>query len=144
MDEILADQERLARSTAALGLIFALTALALVAVGLHGLLVREISERGLEISLRKALGASPGQIVREVTGPVWAVVALGVTLGAAVAWLVMPPLLGSVLFEVVAQDTGMYALALAGLALVTFPAVLLPALRGSKRNPAETLREGGR
>lgn len=142
MREILSDQERIARSTATLGVVFAATALVLVAVGLYGILANVVSHRTLEISLRKALGASPGRILREVTAPVWAVVAGGILVGVAVAWLTLPRLLGTVLYQVAPQSAGLYVVAVVVLVGVTVPAVMAPALRGSRRSPAESLREG--
>jgi len=54
---------------ALLAVIFAGAALVLVGVGLYGVLAHLVAQKALEISLRKALGATSGRIVREVTTP---------------------------------------------------------------------------
>jgi hypothetical protein len=65
---------------------FALLAVTLAAVGVHGLLAQSVAERRGEIGVRLAPGASPGAIVCLVTGGVLRSVALGVAGGLAGAW----------------------------------------------------------
>ena len=130
MEDIITDQEQIGRSTASLGGVFALAALALVTVGLYGMLANAVMQRALEIGIRKALGASTGTILRQVTGPVWLIFLAGGGAGVLAAWVAVPRLLDTTLFEVDARSVPLYVAALTILLLVTAPAIIGPALRG--------------
>lgn len=142
MDEILSDQEQVGRSTAMLGLIFALAALVLVGVGLYGILSHLVAQKATEISLRKALGATTGRIIREVTAPAFLVLLFGAGVGLGIAWSVLPAMMNDSLFGVAPTDISLYVMAAVILVLATVPALLGPALRGSRQNPVKALRRG--
>ena len=142
MDDILSRQEQVSRSTAMLGVIFAVAALALVGVGLYGILAHVVAEKAAEISLRKALGATTRRIVREVTAPAFLVLILGGGAGLAIARSILPTMLVDTLFGVAPTAFALYAWTAVILVLATVPALVGPALRGSKQDPVEALRRG--
>jgi predicted permease len=97
-----------------------------------GALLLNAAERRSEFVLRVSLGATPGQLLRQLLGEMGAIAVLGVTLGAALA-LAVTTSLGSLAAPVlagVALDIGwrdlLAALTLGGVALVLFGTV--PAL----------------
>ncbi len=125
-----------------LGVIFAVAALALVGVGLYGILAHVVAEKAAEISLRKALGATTRRIVREVTAPAFLVLILGGGAGLAIARSILPTMLVDTLFGVAPTAFALYAWTAVILVLATVPALVGPALRGSKQDPVEALRRG--
>jgi len=142
MDEILSGQEQVGRSTAMLGTIFALTALVLVGVGLYGILSHLVAQKAIEISLRKALGATTSRIVREVTVPAFVVLLFGGGVGLAVAWSILPSIMVDALFGVAPTDVSVYAWSVVILLLASVPALIGPALRGSRQSAVTALRRG--
>lgn len=72
--------------------IMAVTAIILAALGILSLAILDTSERTREIGLKRALGASNGQIAREVTGATTAVAAAATLTGVVTAWLAAPVL----------------------------------------------------
>jgi predicted permease len=129
------------RLFARLSTFFGLTALALVAVGLHGLLSHAVQRRTGEIGLRLAVGAEPWQMR-------WMIVAEAATLAAAgaLAGLLAAGLasryVASMLFGVTATDPLTYggaALFVLGMAAA---ASLVAARRASRVEPLIALRTG--
>jgi len=119
---------------------FAVIATLLAIVGLYGVLSLSVNSRIKEIAVRKAVGAQRHQIVGLVVGEGSRLVTVGLLLGAAAAVLV-GRLLQTLLFDVTPADP----LAL-GIAAVTFGAValaacLLPAVRASRVDLMESLRQ---
>jgi putative ABC transport system permease protein len=118
---------------------FALFALVMAGVGIYGVMSYSVSQRVNEIGLRMALGAEVGQVRRMIVGQGARVVAGGVAIGLAAAFG-MSRLLTSMVVGISASDpltfTSMPAL-LAGVALI---AILIPAVRATRLDPATTLR----
>jgi putative ABC transport system permease protein len=130
------DQPRFAAAVLAA---FALLALVLASVGLHGVLSYGVSQRRRELGLRAALGADRRTLIalvlREgltVTG-----VGLGVGLLGAVA---LTRLMQGVLFGVAPLDPMSFAAATVLLTAVAGVACLVPASRAASIDPAEALR----
>ncbi len=65
---------------------FGLAALALASIGVYGVMAFSVRQRSQEFSIRRALGALPSSIVREVFSMGSRQVAIGLTLGAALGW----------------------------------------------------------
>ena len=120
--------------------LFALTSVCLVVVGIVGAVSYTVLQRRREIGLRLVLGATERDVIQlAVHG---AVVAATVGLAAGLALSVgVTRILSSFLFEVTATDPVTFAGALVGLLAVAFLASVLPALRATRINPTEILRD---
>ena len=127
------------RMLALLGGFFALVAVVLAAVGLHGVLRYAVVRRTKEIGIRVALGAPVSSVIRLVAGDVAVAVAIGVAGGLAGGFaLARSP--ASLLFEVKPSDFGSVALPLASLLLASAAAAIPPAMRAARVDPMEALR----
>jgi len=139
MPELVAAREAQRRYASILFEAFGLTALALAAIGIYGMLAGSVTERRREIGLRMALGASPenilGMFVRDGVG--LAAVGMGIGLAGAAG---ASRALESLLFGVSPLDPLVYAAVVAILGLVAALAGWLPASRAAKIDPAATLR----
>jgi putative ABC transport system permease protein len=118
---------------------FALVALILAALGIYGVNAYAVAQRTSEIGLRMALGASRGDVLRQIIGKGMGPTALGICIG----------LLGAVaisygLRSVLAGSRASEPLAFVGsalvLAMVAVVACFLPALKATRIDPAITLR----
>jgi len=127
------------RMLALLGGFFALVAVVLAAVGLHGVLSYSVVRRTREIGIRLALGAPVSSVVRMVTGDIAVAVAIGVAGGLA-GGFALARSLASLLFEVKPSDFGSVAWPLASLLLASAAAAIPPAMRAARVDPAEALR----
>jgi putative ABC transport system permease protein len=125
--------------TALLGL-FAALALALAAVGIYGVVGYHVARRTREVGVRLALGAARGHVLRLVLRQAMGPVLLGAAAGLAVAPF-LTRLLESLLYRVGALDPVTFAAVPVALAAVGFLACLLPALRATRIDPLEALRE---
>jgi ABC-type antimicrobial peptide transport system permease subunit len=125
--------------TLGLTLAFAVTAIALAAVGLFGVVGQAVGERRREFALRIALGA-PRQSIRGLVfseGFRWTVIGGLVGLPAA---LVAGRALSHFLFEVSPADPVTYGAVVAILATTALAAVALPAWRAARVDPLMVLR----
>ncbi len=119
---------------------FGLVALALVAVGVYGVVAYSVTQRSGEIGIRLALGAERWSIVRMVVGQSLGMAAAGIALGALAA-LGSSRLVSGLLFGVSSRDPVTFAvvvLLLLGLALT---AAYQPTLRALKTDPVSALRQ---
>jgi putative ABC transport system permease protein len=119
--------------------VFAGLSLLLAGVGLHGLLSFAVSQRVPEISLRMALGARAGDVLRLVLRQGLILATIGAGIGMALAYAAgrwMEALLAGV-----EPGDVMTFTAAAGVAiLMTISGSLLPALRAVRIDPATVLR----
>jgi predicted permease len=128
------------RLLTALGAGFSALALALIAIGVYGVLSCSVAERRGEIALRMALGALPSGVGREIWRELqWQIVA-GIGLGLPAAWATSR-LVQALLFDVSTLDIRTYALAAVVLVVVAAAAALLPVWRASSLNPADITRQ---
>jgi putative ABC transport system permease protein len=119
---------------------FAITAVSLACVGLYGTLSYLVNMRKREIGLRLALGALRGQIVTN-----FLVQGLGVSFLGCIAGLVLASasahLLSGMLYGVTPSDTT----TLTGVVLIVLAVAmigsLLPAIRASRLQPMQVLRD---
>jgi predicted permease len=129
-------QERL---IAILSAFFAALAAFLVAVGLYGTISYSVSRRTMEIGLRTALGAQRKEILGMVLRESLFLAALGLGIGAPMAFGVGRAL-RSMLFGLSSADLTACVLAFAGIALVVAVATFFPARRAASLDPIRALR----
>ena len=119
--------------------LFGLVALALAAVGLHGVLAYGATQRTGEIGIRLALGARRPQILWLVLKQALVWLAIGAAIGLAAA-LVLGRLVSALLFGLDPFDPGTIGAAGATLVVVGVAAALWPALRAARLDPMRALR----
>jgi hypothetical protein len=118
---------------------FAAFATLLVALGLFAVVGHEVAARTREIGVRRALGALPWRVVRDVTSGTLSIVAAGVAAGV-VAAIAAARLLESVLFGVGAADPIALGATAAMVLAVSTLACIVPARRAVSVDPTEALR----
>ena len=119
--------------------VFGVSALALAAIGIYGLMAYSVEQRTQEIGIRMALGATSGQVRRLVVGQGLILTIVGMAVGVAGA-LALAKVMSSLLFGVEARDPGVFVTAPLVLAVVALVAAWIPARRASRVDPIEALR----
>jgi len=119
---------------------FALTAIALAAVGLYGTLSYLLLLRRREVGLRLALGAVRADIVRQFLGRGLRVCAVGAAAGLALA-AASARLLAGMLYGVSPWDAATLAGVVALVLAVSLAASLIPTLRAARLDPMQVLRD---
>jgi predicted permease len=137
-DQIASGVER-ERLFATLATALGLLALFLACVGIYGVMAYAVSRRRTEIGIRLALGAAPDRIMAMVLGEAGRVLAAGVGLGLAAAF-VASRYLESVLFGLAARDPLTQVGAVTVLVGVALAAALVPARRAARTDPLIALR----
>jgi len=120
--------------------IFAALALLLTLIGLYGVISYLVDQRTRELGIRMALGAQMRDIVRLILKRGVALVATGLGLGLAAAWL-MTRLMVPLLYQVSATDPLVFVSVALSLVPVALLACYLPARRATKLDPLVVLRE---
>ncbi len=118
---------------------FALLALLLSAAGVYGVVGYTVARRTREMGIRLALGARPRQVRGGVQREALTVVAVGILVGLALA-AVLARSARSLLFEVGPADPWALLGGAALLAAAAWLASWVPAWRGTRLDPARTLR----
>jgi putative ABC transport system permease protein len=119
---------------------FSVLSLALVAIGLYGMLSYVVAQQRREIGVRMAMGALPRAILALVLGYGARLLVAGCLLGLAGAF-VLRRLLATLLFGVSAGDPRTLAGAVLMLVAVALVACYLPARRASAVDPIVVLRD---
>jgi putative ABC transport system permease protein len=140
MEEIVARSLGPRRFAAVLLGALSLLALALAAVGIYGVLSYLVQQRGREIGVRMALGATGLDVLGMVVRQGMSAVSVGIAVGLAGAFA-LARLLGNLLYGVGPHDPSSFALTAAFLALVAAVACAVPARRASRLDPLSVLRE---
>ena len=131
-DALLASASAMSMTT-----VFAGLALLLAAVGIYGVVSYGVGQQMREFGIRRALGATPADVLRLVLRRGGSLVALGITIGLAGA-LGLTRMMQALLFGVTPSDLPTYA-AVAALLLARWRPRLLPA-----RAPRDARRSGRR
>lgn len=119
--------------------IFAALALVLAAIGVYGVLSYAVSLRRREMGIRMALGAQAGAVRALIVGDGVRLIAAGVPLGLAGAWMATSTL-RSMLFGVSPTDPVAFTVAPLALALVALAASWLPARAATRVPPLEAVQ----
>jgi putative ABC transport system permease protein len=118
---------------------FAALAIGIACLGLFGLAAYTAQSRRREIGIRKALGASVGQLLQLLTGDLLRLVALAMLAAAPLAYVVMSRWLDGFVYRVpIGVDL---FLAAGGIALLTASgAIAYHAIRAAILNPVDAIR----
>ena len=119
---------------------FAALGITLASAGLLAVLSYAVARRRRELSIRAALGAGPGRLLRMVIGDGLAVTGLGLAIGLAGA-AGLSRLLSGLLFQVTPLDPLSFVAAPLILLPTAVAASLVPALRAATVDPARVLRQ---
>jgi ABC-type antimicrobial peptide transport system permease subunit len=119
--------------------LFAGVALLLSALGISGVMAYMVSRRVREFAVRMALGAQQPQVVRLVMGQGLRLTAVGLGVGMLGA-VVLSQAMSSFLYGVVPLDLPVFLGASVALGSVAILALLYPALRAVRVDPAIALR----
>ena len=118
---------------------FSLLALILASLGIYGVVSYGVSQRIPEIGVRMALGATAGDVRRQIMTDTMTLAAIGIALGAGVS-LALARVINSLLFATSATDPLTFGVMVALLATVALVAGYLPARRASRIDPMRALR----
>ncbi len=130
-------QERLVATVAGF---FGVVALFLSAIGLYGVTSFAVSRRRGEIGIRMALGGQPAAIVLELITRIGVCVLVGAVIGVLVAsWL--SRFIAPLVYGLEPRDPATLTGSIAILASIAAVAALLPAWRGTRVEPAQSLRQ---
>jgi len=139
-ETVVATARALPRFVASVLAAFSLVSLILAAVGQYGVVSHSVTSRWRELGIRRALGARNGEVLRPVLIEGGLLTLSGVVLGL-VASLVGTTTLRGLLFHVGPMDPTTFVGATALLLVVSLIAVAVPALRATRADPAQVLRE---
>jgi predicted permease len=128
------------RFTAGLAAFAAALTILLACMGVYGLLAYSVTARVRELGVRMALGAARGTVVWMIVRDGLAIAVPGVLIGAPCAWAAAR-LVRARLYGIDPGDPRMLLIAAAILLATVLAASLLPALRASRVEPLEALRE---
>jgi putative ABC transport system permease protein len=118
---------------------FGLTALALSAIGIFGVISFSVAQRTSEFGIRLALGALPGQLLRMILGEGLRLTLAGIALGVAGS-IVLTRLISSLLFGVTPTDPITFIFVCMVLVLCALAASFVPARRATALDPTVALR----
>ena len=119
--------------------VFALSALALAAIGIYGVMAYAVQQRTREIGVRLALGAQPGAVRAMVVMQGMRLAVVGVAIGVAAAYG-LSRYMSTLLFGVAARDPLVFVGVPLLLAVIALLAVWIPAARASQIDPLDALR----
>jgi ABC-type antimicrobial peptide transport system permease subunit len=139
MEATLAESMARERFASTVLAVFAAAAVLLAVLGVHGVLAYLVAQRGHEVGVRMALGATRHDVVRMVVGQGVSMAVLGVVAGLVAAFA-LSGVLQSLLFGVSATAPLAYAGVGLALGLVAMGATALPAYRAASIDPVASLR----
>jgi len=128
------------RLMATLSGFFGALAALIATIGLYGVMSYMVARRKNEIGIRMALGADRGDVVRMVMREAAVLLAAGVIVGLATS-VFAARAASTLLFGLNPGDPATLVMAAVGLGIVAMIASWLPALRASRLEPTEALRE---
>jgi putative ABC transport system permease protein len=138
-DDIIAHDTAAEHVTVEIFASFAAIALILALAGIYGLIAFSVQLRTREFGIRIALGASGASVLANVLHRVLAIAAAGIGTGivlSAFAGRALAPYL----YKITAFDAPTLICAITAMVAVALAAGLIPALRATRVNPAESLR----
>ena len=118
---------------------FAGVALALAAIGLFGVMAYLVSQRTREIGVRLALGATRGEVFRQILGRGLSLAGIGAAIGVGAA-MGLSQVMETLLFSVSRRDPITFIAVPVALVIVAGLACYLPARRAMRVDPVVALR----
>ena len=121
-------------------LVFGVVALVMAMVGIYGVVSYQVTERTREMAVRMSIGATPAEVLTLIlksSGRVWG---LGIVAGIGGAVL-LRQVVASQLYGITATDPAIFVGAAMILCLVSLAATGIPAVRTTRLQPANVLRE---
>jgi putative ABC transport system permease protein len=140
MEQLLSDSVGQRRLSMLLLGLFATIALALASIGIYGVMSYSVALRSRELGIRMALGAARGNVLQLVMRQGMTLVVTGLVLGVLGA-LGLTRFMATQLFGVQPTDPTTFTLVAVGLAMVAMVATLVPAMRATRVDPLEALRQ---
>jgi ABC-type antimicrobial peptide transport system permease subunit len=140
MEAMLSENVAAPRFRTVLFVLFAGLAVCLAMAGVYGVMAYAVSQRGSEIGMRIALGASTSSVLRLILGQGLGLAGLGLALGLAAA-VSGTRLLTSMLFQVQPNDPVVYLAVAVLLGMVALVASYVPARRASRIDPLTAIRQ---
>jgi putative ABC transport system permease protein len=139
IDDLVAEALQMPQSLSLLVGGFAVVALVLSIVGIYGVMAYYVQQHSKDISIRLALGGSPGDVLRLIVSQGMRVVASGVTAGLLIA-LALTRMVSSLFFGIGAADASTFATVSLVMLAVALAACWAPARRALGVQPAAVLR----
>ena len=140
MSEIRGTSLKQQRYQAALFSTLASLAVLLAALGVYGLIAQSVAQRTREMGIRLALGATPKQVVRAAAVPGITLSLAGIGCGIVLA-LFATRLLKRLIWGIAGTDPLTFISVAILLILIAAVSSTLPALRLTRLDPAQTLRD---
>jgi putative ABC transport system permease protein len=140
LDDVAGEATARYRFRAQLVIAFAALALALAMVGLFGVLGYSVQQRMRDFGVRRALGATTGDVLRLVVRSAAGMIGIGAAVGLVLA-IALSRLLATMLFGVEPIDPVTFALVVLVLALTAAIATAGPAWRATRVDPIRALRQ---
>lgn len=140
MSDALGVEQRSWQLGATMFAIFGGLALIVASIGLYSVISYSVTQRTQEMGVRMALGARAADVVRMILRQSMSLSLFAVVLGVGVS-LLAGQWIKPLLFETSAYDPAVYAGVTVVLVVVAVVAALAPALRASRVDPVEALRD---
>ena len=119
---------------------FALIGLALSAAGIYGVVAYTVNQKVKEFGIRMAIGATAGDVLKQVLVKSILLAVIGLTIGLGLA-LASGNMLETILYNVSVADPLVYIGVTLFLVITTVVAAVMPAWRAARTNPALVLQE---
>jgi ABC-type antimicrobial peptide transport system permease subunit len=119
---------------------FGMLALVLSATGIYGVMAYAVSRRTREIGIRMAIGATQAQVLSSVARSAGILIGIGVVFGLAMAFGA-GRLLEQILYGITPSDPMSFAIVFALMLGIGGAATLVPALRATRIDPTQALRQ---
>ena len=113
--------------------------LAMALIGIFAVTAYAVSRRVREIGVRMALGATPGNVTRQIVLDSLSPAMIGILTGVAVAWMATR-VISSMLFNTTPTDPLTFVLVAATLCVGACLAAYLPARRAARIDPMAAVR----
>ncbi|MEZ8273223.1 ABC transporter permease [Vibrio splendidus] len=120
--------------------IFGFTAVLLAGSGIYGVMAKTIEQRSQEIGIRRAMGATEGDIIQMLLKQGGIQLIIGLVLSGPIVFIASPMIL-RVIGNSAISPHFIFSVISIGITIVVGLATLIPALRAIKKNPIAALRE---